>query len=87
MECSPLFHYSEASPLTDELVCFHQIYRLKHRDAGCWILDAGKSNSFLNPSSIQRPGSSIFVLFAPQYIETLAQTDHQFRMLKKSGLE
>jgi len=29
----------------------------------------------------------IFSLFAPQNIETLAQTEHQFCMLEKLGLE
>jgi hypothetical protein len=33
---------SEALPQTDEFVCIYQIYCLKHRDAGCWMLDAGR---------------------------------------------
>jgi len=35
---------------------------------------------------IQHRASSIFSLFAPQYIETLAQTEHQFCMLEKLSL-
>ena len=38
---APFLLYSEAPPQTGEFVCIYQIYCLKHRDAGCWMLDAG----------------------------------------------